>query len=83
MKYKILEVALNKEKKYYKEDKLYLGKNKINIIFGKNNIGKTSLLNSIEFKSGKLLYLDLNTTPFEDLKQPSDMSKTVKSESYN
>jgi predicted ATP-dependent endonuclease of OLD family len=83
MKDKILEVALNKEKKYYKEDKLYLGKNKINIIFGKNNIGKTSLLNSIEFKSGKLLYLDLNTTPFEDLKQPSDMSKTVKSESYN
>jgi AAA15 family ATPase/GTPase len=83
MEDKILEVTLNEGRKYYTDDKLYLGRNKINIIFGKNNIGKTSLLNSIEFGVGKLLYLDLNTTPFEDLKQPSDMSKNVKSGSYN
>jgi predicted ATP-dependent endonuclease of OLD family len=59
-------------------------KNKINILVGKNNVGKTTILNDFQeqIKKNKNLdtyYLSLNTEPFQPLiKQPTDLQQENK-----
>lgn len=64
-------------------------KNSINLIVGKNNIGKTNLLKEIENDINKnkkkigVYFLDLNLSPFDALKEPSDFSKNKESMNPN
>lgn len=60
---------------YFGFDEIEIENNSINLIVGKNNIGKIDKEVKKDKKNTEVYFLDLNLNPFENLKELSDFTK--------